>query len=163
MQIATIIEEAPTTEPTERSNSPPIISMPIGERDDAEIGGGVEPVGRAERRQKAVLTRHDGEESEDERAPETTPPASGRWRARASSGAVRRLAARRLDCASPSPFAPQRRFTTASRALSPSRSISSRSRSGSCRRPSRILSMLFLSTMLGPVATGPTGARPYLA
>ena len=30
MQIATIIDAAPTTDPTERSNSPPIISMPIG-------------------------------------------------------------------------------------------------------------------------------------
>ncbi len=49
-QIATIIDAAPTTEPTERSNSPPIISMPIGNGDDAEIGGGVEPVGGAERR-----------------------------------------------------------------------------------------------------------------
>ncbi len=60
-----MIEAAPTTEPVERSNSPAIIRSPIGNGDDAELGGGVEPARRAGEREEAVGAADEGEEDVD--------------------------------------------------------------------------------------------------
>src|SRR5579883_1778 len=77
--MATIIEQPPTTAPTERSNSPPIISMPTGRammpRSEAVSSQFAVPSGVRKPFRPAVIAKKAKTSSA-----ETTPPASGRSR-----------------------------------------------------------------------------------
>ena len=150
------MDETPTIAPTDRSNSPAIISMPIGMAMMPSSDDVSSQLAVRERRQEALIACHEREEGKHRNGRDRTAGLGPEQRApeRCSGGGGR-----------PDPLFP--RAPRSSQSWQATRFGKSRYFEPMTfeyvEKTLEIFSTFDLSTTLGPVETGPTGASPYFA